>query len=137
MSSLLSSACIPNGPFHAQAPEEFGSKKDKLEECGFKFKASLSIMHAAFKRAMDNVEEPLEQKVVDAYFNDGHGARRVELLEMASQLQWIVFMLSTGPVSTFLHRETATNGLESWMQLVQGYNIPTKNARVVGRLSRM
>lgn len=131
-----SSASSSNGPSHFQAPKEFGGEDTNFDESGFKLKEHLSIMNVAVKRAMDKVEERLEQEVFDACFNDEHGKPLVDLLETASQLQWVLLTLCTGPASILLRRETATNGFESWRHLVQRYKIPTK-ARVAGRLSKI
>lgn len=85
---------------------------------------------------MGRVEERLEREVIEAYFNDEPGGPRIDPLQMASQLQWILVALCTGPASTCLRRETATNGFESRWQLVHKYKVPTK-ARAVERLSKI
>lgn len=84
---------------------------------------------------MYKIDDILEQEGIEACFNEKHGNLRAELVEMPSQLQWILVTLRTGPASTFLRRETLANGVECWGQRVQGHKIPT-TAKADGRHSK-
>lgn len=74
----IGSPSSPNGAFHVVAPKEFDGKKETSEEFSIKLKAYLSIMNIAFKQAMVNIEDNLEQEVIEAYFSD-----RIQVVGMA------------------------------------------------------
>lgn len=63
-----------------------------------------------------------EREVIDACFNDDQGNPRAELVEMVSQLPWLLVTMCIGPASTFLRggqRRTALRVGGSWCAEVQ------------------
>lgn len=75
-------------------------------------------------------------EALEEYFNRPDGKPRRELVELASQIQWILATQCAGPTSTCVRRKTAGNAFESWRQLDQRYKNPAK-AKAVERLSQI
>ena len=121
------------GPWQFNPPKEFSGKKEDFEEFAFKLKACLSIMNASHTEDLRRIEENMDVEIVESHFNDSAGDPIEGLRERATTLQWILVALCNGAASLLLHRETSTNGFESWRRLCSKYKLPSR-ARAVGRL---
>ena len=91
-------------------------------------------MNPRYAETFKQVEDRLDEEITDAAFNFGtEGAVDQELLQMAHTLQWTLISICSGAASSFLRKEVAGNGFESWRRLNKRYQMPTRS-RAMGRL---
>lgn len=103
MAASTSGAFDTNAPFPPPPPPPLGGKKDSFEEFSYKLKARIGFVNPTSKVVLEKVEENLQAEINDNTFNDERG-------NPGAGLVWILVSLCSGPASTFLRRETATNG---------------------------
>ena len=115
-----------SGPFHFSPPKEFSGKKEDFEEFAFKLKAYLCLMDAEYQNDLQAIDSNPDRPITDANFIDQNGNPKAELIQRATQLQWILVALCSGAASTLLRRETSTNGFESWRRLCERYKLPSR-----------
>jgi len=123
------------GPLQFQSPPTFNGKREEFEEFAFKLRAYMSLINPRYNKIMSELTERTEP-VEEAEFFSQAGEINAEMYQMAVQLHWILITLLSGSASTFLRRETSTNGFECWRKLCQRYMLPSR-AKAVGRLTRI
>lgn len=97
-------------PLHFQPPKELDGKKESFDEFNYNLKADFDLMNPAVKVVLKKVEENLHVEINDNAFNDEQDNHRAGLVEMASQLPWILVSLCSGQAST-LHRRDSDEWL--------------------------
>ena len=99
------------GPFQFQPPDKFSGKREDFEEFVFKLKSYLCLINPKYLPHLVALQDRKDE-VTEDLFKDADGEEDDELIQMSVHLQWLLVTLCSGAASTFLRRETTTNGFE-------------------------
>lgn len=132
MAASTSSAFGPNGPFHFQTLLKFDGKKALFHDINLKLKAYLSLVSTAFKKAMDRIDDNLEQQVFGEHFSREYGHLRWGLVEVA--------MSPSHDVCGASFHICSSRDYDEWVleleAVVARSKLPSET-RAVGRLSKI